>query len=215
MKKYIPYGIIIVMAVVLFYSIERCTFNGRASLQNATALQDTVTYFANKMGTQTATIKALSVNSKQLEALVLQKDTQLAEAALNFAKVHTIVKFKTIAKVDTVYVAFEGLPTPDTLPQFNREGAVFDKWYSFNYKVNNNGLTLADLTMNTETAVVTGIKRKWFLGKETLVTDVSNTNPHITVTQLKAAEVKLPVPWYKKWYVWMAAGAVGGFFVAK
>lgn len=213
MKKYIPYAVILVLAIALFYSIERCTFNRRTSAGNSMALQDTVAYFANKMGTQTATIKALSVNRKQLEALVLNRDRQLAQTAAEFAKVHTVVKFKTVAKVDTVYVAFED--TPDSLPKFNRQGAVFDKWYSFDYKVDTNGLALANLSMQTETAVVTGIKRKWFLGKETLVTDVSNTNPYIMVTQLKAAEVNLPVPWYKKWYVWLAAGAVGGVFIAR
>ena len=32
---------------------------------------------------------------------------------------------------------------------------------------------------------------------------------------MTAAEVVVIVPWYKKWYVWLAAGAVTGFVIAK
>jgi hypothetical protein len=48
------------------------------------------------------------------------------------------------------------------------------------------------------------------LGKESLITDVTNTNPHITVSKLKSLEVVVPSPWYKKWYVWLGAGLIGG-----
>lgn len=211
MKKYIPHAIILTMAVVLFFSIERCTYNGRALSQNTIALADTVTYFNNALGTQTASVKTLSVDNRQLRDLVTARNSQLATMAAGFAGVHTVVKYKSEVKVDTVYVAFEA---KDTLPAFEHKGAVFDEWYSFNYNVNNNGLALSNLSLQTETGIITGVKRKWFLGKETLVTDVSNTNPYITVTQLSAAEVSLPVPWYKKWYVWLGAGVIGGFALA-
>ena len=67
----------------------------------------------------------------------------------------------------------------------------------------------------TETTIITGSKRKWFLGKEIYTTDITNSNPHIEITQLKAAEVIIPEPWYKKWYVWFAAGLAGGIFAIK
>lgn len=61
----------------------------------------------------------------------------------------------------------------------------------------------------------TGTKRKWFLGKETLTTDITSDNPYLKVTEITSAEVTVPTPWYKKWYVWAAVGAAGGFFIAK
>ncbi|KOS06988.1 hypothetical protein AM493_13820 [Flavobacterium akiainvivens] len=197
---------------MLILSIQRCTYNGSRLAVSSATLADTVTYFTNTLGTKTATIKTLSADKDLLNALVLKKDRQLAETASNFAKVHTVVTYKAEVKVDTVYVPFDN--RAGTLPAFERSGAVFNKWYSFDYKADSAGIALANLSMQTETAIVTGIKRKWFLGKETLVTDVSNTNPYITVTDLKAAEVSVPTPWYKKWYVWLAAGVAGGFVLA-
>jgi hypothetical protein len=213
MKKYFPYIMVVVLVVLLLLSIQRCTYNRTLGSGNAAALTDTVAYFTNKLGTQTASIKTLLADKQQLASLILAKDKQLSALASEFANVHAVVKYKTVTAVDTVYIAY-ARPL-DTLPAFERNGAVFNPWYSFDYKVKNNGLNLANLTMQTETAVITGVKRNWFLGKETLVTDVTNTNPYVTVTNLKAAEVTLPVPWYKKWYVWLAAGAVGGFLMAK
>lgn len=212
MTKYIPHIFILALAIALVFSIERCTYNSRALSRNIAALADTLTYYTNALGTQTASVKTLSTDNRQLKALVTNRDKQLVAMAAGFARVHTVVKYKSEVKIDTVYVAFEA---KDTLPHFKYTGAVFDKWYSFNYDVDNNGLALANLSLQTETGIVTGVKRKWFLGKETLVTDVSNTNPYITVTQLKAAEIALPVPWYRKWYVWLGAGVVGGIVLAR
>jgi hypothetical protein len=213
MKKYIPHAIILAMAVLLLYSMERCSHHGSALRHNSAALADTVAYFNNAMGTQTATVKTLMAGKQELESIVIARDKQLAQAASHFARVNTVVKYKTSIEVDTVYVAFNA--KPDSLPAYNHAGAVFDKWYSFDYNINNRGLQLTNLSLQTETAVVTGIKRKWFLGTQTLTTDVSNTNPYITVIQLQAAEVTLPVPVYKKWYVWLGAGLLGGFILAK
>ncbi len=213
MKKYIPYAIMVIMSIAVFNSMQRCTYSQKALQANTAAMADTVTYFTNKIGMQTASIQALVLEKEQMQQIMTRKDSQLAGMSAEFVKVHTVVKFKTIAKVDTVFVAFQD--KADTLPAFKQQGAVFDKWYSFDYKVDANGLSLANLSMQSETAVVTGIKRKWFLGRETLITDVSETNPYINISQLKAAEVSLPAPWYKKWYVWLAAGAVGGVLIAR
>ena len=81
------------------------------------------------------------------------------------------------------------------------------------YRVTNDSLIIHPFSTWTETTVISGFKRKWFLGRQTLVTDVTNTNPYIEVTAIKAAYVIVPEPWYKKWYVWLAAGFVTGIAV--
>ena len=70
------------------------------------------------------------------------------------------------------------------------------------YTVTPDSLTIAPLSVFTETAVITGYKRKWFLGKESLVTEVTHTNPYITTPKINSAEVILPSQWYKKWFIW-------------
>jgi len=213
MKKYVPYFVMLSLILALLFSIQRCNYNKQLWATSATAVTDTVAYFKNTMGGQTASIKTLEVNNRQLQALVTGKDSRLAAMAQEFSNVHTVIKYKNIISVDTVYAAYS-LPL-DTLPHFERSGAVFNEWYNFEYKVNNSGLKLSNLSMRTETAVITGIKRKWFLGKETLTTDITNTNPYVSITTVKAAEVIVPEPWYKKWYLWLAAGIAGGFVLSK
>jgi len=83
------------------------------------------------------------------------------------------------------------------------------------YRVTNDSLQVPQFTTHTETAVMTGTKRKWFLGKQTLVTDVTNTNPHITVTGITSAELAVPEPWYRKWYFWGGLGVLGGVLIAR
>ena len=213
MKKYIPYIIILLLAVLLFLSVDKCSHEYSQGISNANALTDTITHFTNRLGTQTASIAMLEFDNRQLKNVVLSKDRQLQALISEFSKVHTVVKYKTQTVLDTVFVAYK--QPLDSLPVFERAGTVSDKWYGFNYRTNNNGLIISDFTMQTETTILTGTKRKWFLGKETLIADVINTNPYITVTDIKAAEVTITVPWYKKWYVWLAAGILGGFAAAK
>lgn len=211
MKKYIPYIIIIVLAVLLLLSVQRCSYNARVGNDNAAAVVDTVTYFTNKLGTETASNKTLQVDKKQLQSLVLDKDNELAALAKEFSKVHTIVKAETKMQIDTVKVAYE-TPAPC---DFERTGKVLEKWYSFGYASTQNGFTVDNLNVPITLTAITGAKRKWFLGKETLTTDVTIDNPNVKVTGITAAELTVPVPWYKKWYVWAAAGLVGGALIVK
>ncbi|RYD86366.1 MAG: hypothetical protein EOP54_30470 [Sphingobacteriales bacterium] len=211
MKKYIPHIIIIALVVALLFSLQRCAYNKRVGTDNAVTLTDTVQHYINTLGTQSASIKTLQADKAGLKTLLLDKDAALAALAGEFAKVHTIVKAETVFKADTITVAYT-----DTIPcDFDRSGSVLDEWYSFRYTSNQKGFKIDSLTIPNSITVITGTKRKWFLGKETLTTDITNTNPYIIVTHIKAAELTVPVPWYKKWYVWLAAGAVGGFVIAK
>lgn len=211
MKKYIPYIIIAVLAVLLFFSVERCTYNARKGNDNAAAVLDTVTYFTNKLGTKTASIATLQLDKKQLQSLVLDKDKELAALASEFSKVRTVVKAEGRMQIDSIPVPY-AVPIPC---DFERSGEVLDKWYSFGYNSTQNGFKIENLQVPNTITVITGTKRKWFLGKETVTTDITNSNPHIKVIDLKAAEVVVPVPFYKKWYVWLATGALGGYLLTR
>lgn len=199
---------------LLLLAIYQYHLNGKIkglADSNALALSDSITSYNNKLGTKTATIKTLRIEKKQLESIMLQKDMELATLAKEFSTLNSVVKYKAITKVDTIIIKY-----PDTLPcNFEVNGSKNNDWYSFNYKSNQYGLEIDSLKTKTETTIITGSKRKWFLGKEIYTTDITNSNPHIEITQLKAAEVIIPQPWYKKWYVWFAAGLVSGIFTIK
>jgi len=211
MKYNIKNIIIAVLAAALFFSFGKCGFDRGLNTTNASAVSDTVRYHQNKLNGITATVHTLQMENNRVKNALLQKDKELAALASEFSKVHYLIKYSTVTTYDTIAVVFE-----DTVPcVFERSGPVVNDWYKFNYKVDQKGFKVDSLIIPNTATVITGVKRKWFLGKETLVTDITNTNPHIKVTGITAAEVILPQPWFKKWYIWAIIGGAGGFFAAK
>jgi hypothetical protein len=203
--------IAIVLGIALLFAVKKCSDVHDINVVTRGALNDTVRYYQNKLGTVTAGKNTLQLDKKQLQDLLLKKDKEMAALASEFAKVHSVTKYSTKTVYDTIAVPFK-----DTVPcVFVRADKVREKWYGFNYKVNQKGFVIDSLTIPNTATVITGTKRKWFLGKETVTTDITNTNPYIKVTDITSAEVILPAPWYKKWWLWAAAGAVSGFMVAK
>lgn len=211
MKTPIQNLIIAALVIALLFALQKCSSVQRNSRANALALTDSIRYFTNALGTQTASIRTLKTDKNQLEELLLDKDRELQQLSKNFSKVHAVTKYQTVTKYDTIIIAYH-----DTVPcAFNREGIVQNEWYLLRYRADQKGIAIDALTLPNETTVITGTKRNWFLGRETLLTEVTNTNPYVKVTELKSAEVVLPVPVYKKWYVWLGAGLAGGYLLSK
>jgi hypothetical protein len=189
--------------------MQTCSFHKSHADSNLEAIIDTVKHFKNKLGTQTASINTLQLDKEQLQKVILDKDAELAKLAKEFLKVNTITKYKTVMQIDTIRIAYK-----DTVPCiFERTGEVKKDWYRFSYKSNQKGIQIDSLSTWTSTTSITGFKRKWFLGKQTAVTDITNTNPYIKVIEMKSVEVVVPEPWYKKWYTWLAAGLIVGFSI--
>ena len=205
MRNYTYPAIIIILMLMLLFSVGRCRFNMQNADANFSALADSITHFTNRLGTQSASIKTLQMDKLQLEETVIEKDKQLAALTKKFSQVKTIVQYSQLIKYDTITVRYK-----DSVPcTFKRLGNLSTKWYCFNYTATQSGFIIDSLSINNQATVITGFKRSWFLGKETLVTDVTNTNPYVKVTTLNSVEVVVPSPWYKKWYVWLGAGIVG------
>ncbi len=200
----------------LIYQCERSAEYKELSEANMQALTDTVTHYRNALGTQTASIKTLQLDRQQLQKVLVEKDSELKALVKGFAKVNNVTNFKSDIEFEPIAIAYDEpiqLNTADSTVRFMRTGTVFNKWYSLSYKLDNDSIVIHPFTTYTETTVITGLKRKWLLGRQTLTTDITNTNPYITVTQIKAAETTVPVPWYKKWYIWLGAGVIGGLLV--
>lgn len=209
MKTKTLYIIIAGLVLSLLFSFVNCSRERTTSNDNMAALTDTVTHYKNALGTQTASVKTLELDKKQANNLLLKKDAQLAALVKEFAKVHYVTKYVTTTRIDTISVAFT-----DTIPcVFERTDTIKRKWYSFTYSVNQNGLKIDSLQFKNTATVISGVKRKWFLGKETLFTEITNTNPYIKVNEIKAAEISLPTPIYKKWWVWLGMGLAGGVLI--
>ncbi len=207
----ILYIIIALLAVLLFASFRECSSRTSLADSNLDALTDSVTYYKNRLGTTTASKATLQVSNRQLQDYVIKKDAEIQQLAKEFARVTHVVKADAKLQIDSITVPY-AVPVPC---DFKRRGSVKDKWYTFTYASDQNGFKIDSLTIPVSVGVITGAKRKWFLGAEKVTTDVTFNNPNVQVTDLKAAELVLHTPWHKKWYVWAVVGAVGGFLISQ
>lgn len=211
MKKYIPYIVIALLVLLLLAACQECSKRDKITNKNLEALTDSIQFYKNSIGTQTASIRTLQLDKNQLQKIVINKDNELASLAKEFSKIRTAVKFQTVTQFDTIQIIYK-----DTVPYiFDRSGKVSDKWYSFKYSSDQSGVKIDSFKTWTSANVITGTKRKWLLGEQTVKTDIILSNPHMSVTSITAAEVTIPTPWYRKWYVWLAVGAAGGFIATK
>jgi hypothetical protein len=216
MKNYIPIVVIAVLTIALMHQCGRAdAISNRANANNA-AFTDTISYYKNSLGTTTASVKTLKLEKNQLASAILDKDAKLQKLVQDFVKLKSVAAFKSTVQFDTINAAFDNpilSDANDTLTRFERSGIAAGAWFRLGYRVNNDSLIISPFTTWTETTVITGFKKTWLLGKQTAVTDIINTNPHIDITSIRAAQVVVPEPWYKKWYVWLAAGVAGGLLV--
>lgn len=178
---------------------------------NISTLSDSVVYYKNQLGSQTASIKTLQLNQQGFKDIILKKDKELMALAKKFRQINAIVKYKTVLQTDTIFIPFS--KSLDSLPRFERSGTKSSPLYSLSYKINNDSLTLSSFSTYTNTHIITGVKQKWLLGKQIVTTDITNSNPYITATNITSAQITITQPWYKRWYVWLAAGISGGLLI--
>ena len=175
------------------------------------AFTDATNHFKNKLGTITATKKVLELEKKDLKELIYSQDTTLNALRKEFAKVKTIVKTKTIVIIDSIPVPFEVRVPCD----FERKGKHLDKWLQFDYAVNQDGFKISDFTIPNEQTTITGFKRSWFLGRQSYVTDITNTNPYIKIVEVKTIQVVVPKRFYDTRLFNIGVGFIGGVLLTK
>ncbi|HMI07108.1 MAG TPA: hypothetical protein VK528_06160, partial [Flavobacterium sp.] len=142
------------------------------------------------------------------------KDKELQKLTGRFSKVTSITTIKAQAKLDSAIAVFD---TPIVLrpaqsdstktESFERVGTVWEDWFCANYRIDNKGIILTQVTGDISVTTVTGFKRKWFLGKTTAVTDVTPTSKNVTVLQIQSTEVIVPRTWWKE----IASFAIGAY----
>lgn len=206
--KVTPYAIIVALSLLLFKQCEKSKRLSEFALNESSKVE----LYKNKIGTLTATVKAAELTEKELKKLILQKNDSLKKLASEFKKVQYITVVKEVIKIDSVKVPFE-VQIPR---EFERLGKYdTDSHFRFNYVLNQTGFSIYDITIPNEQTVITGLKRKWIFGKQTLHTDITNSNPYIHTKEIQTIVVPVKVEWYNNKLVWFGLGAVGGIMIAK
>ena len=201
---------IFIAIVLLCMLFSQCSEKYRLQT-NLTALSTENSSYKNKLGTVTMQNATLQLTKKELQKTVIDKDHKIKVLSAGFHAIQYITTIKTNTKTDTIKIPFEK-PIPCN---FVREGAVFKEWFSLGYKIDSLGLTIEPISIPNEQIIITGFKRKWFLGKTTAVTEVSNTNPLIEIQDVHSFETLLPKHWYDSKLLWLTAGLLTGAILIK
>lgn len=209
MKNKTPWAIALILLVFGIYQCDRRKQEAGIYNSNLKVERESVKFFRNSNNKLTASNGVLQLEKNYLKNEVVKKDAEISAMVKEFASIKSVIKIQDRIIVDSIEVPYE-VPVPHI---FERIGKLNNDWYAFSYKSNEKGFEIDSLVIPNETNIVTGTKRKWFFGAETLTTDVTNTNPYIKVQDIQSSEVIIKVPWYKKWYVWLAAGAVTGILL--
>jgi len=204
-------ALIIGLLIALVLSIYLCSNNKKLIEPQNIALLDTTNYFKNKLGTITATKKVLELEKKDLKELLYSKDSTLNILRKELSKVKTIIQTQTITKIDTVFVPFEVREPFD----FERKGKHQKEWFQFNYTIDQSGKSFTDFTIPNKQTIVTGFKQKWFLGKQTYTTDITNSNPYVNTVEVQTIQVVVPKRFYDTRLFNIGVGFLGGMLVGR
>jgi len=211
-RKDFIYGTILLL--VILFSVFQCNKRIDAenrSISNLKALKDTVVHYNNAIGTQTAKVTSLQLTNKELKASLTETEKKLVKP---FHKVNSVVTAGVKVNIPVDPIVFDkpiipkGTPCDSLYGNFERSGAVFNKNYEFGYKLTNDSLYVEPFSTSSDITIVTGLQRKWFWGRSTLVTEVTPTNPTWTINEVSGKSVKEPVKWYNTTLFKMAVGAI-------
>jgi hypothetical protein len=197
----------VILCCLLF---QQCSEKHRLQ-GNVTALTTENKIFKNQLGTETIQNARLLLTNDELKKYVIEKDEKIKTLSKGFAKVNTILKTQTITQIDTIKIPFES-PVPC---RFFREGSIHKDWFSLDYKADSTGVVVENLKIPNEQIIITGFKRKWFFGKQTAITEVTNTNPLVKNVDLKSYETTVPKKWYESKILWLGAGLITGALIVK
>lgn len=150
----------------------------------------------------------LVTSSKTITYDKVPKKTELTK---QFSKVKTIIKIVERVRIDTVNVVYH-----DSVPcKFERKGAIVNEDYSLDYKSNQKGITIVNLTVNDSLEIVAGTKRKWFLGKTTDYVDISHSNKKIITDKVIHFEIKPKKKFWETTVFKVGIGVLGGALLIK
>ena len=183
----------------------------KVQLANINALNKENTFYKLKNGQLVTSVEVLSYDKTQLKNSILLKDKKIKELIDKFNKVKSVTRYITVTKLDTIELRYK-----DTVPcVFERKDSVLKEWYHIAYKSNQKGIEITELSIPDSVMVVTGFKRKWFLGKQTQTTDISHANPFVQTNQIQHIEVVTPKKWYDTNLFKMGIGFIGGVLIMR
>ena len=183
----------------------------KVQLANINALNKENTFYKLKNGQLVTSVEVLSYDKAQLKNSIVLKDKRIKELIDKFNKIKSVTRYITVTKFDTIELRYK-----DTVPcVFDRQDKISKQWYNIAYKSNQKGISITELSIPDSVIVVSGIKRKWFLGKQTQTADITHSNPFVETKQIQHIEVVTPKKWYDTNLFKIGIGFIGGALISR
>lgn len=206
-KQTMLYITILVLFAMLF---SKCQ-NEKVQLATIKALTKENTSYKLKNNQLVVSSEILNAKNKKQAIEIIGSNESIKELTTKFSKVKSITKYIEKLKIDTVKVVYK-----DTVPfTFEKQGNIANSDYSLNYKSNQKGISITDLVIENDITIVTGLKRKWFLGKETQTIDITNSNKLIKIGELKQVDVTPKKRFYETTLFKVGIGILAGTLITR
>ena len=203
--------VLLISCLVLVSQLFQKCESEKLQLANVEALNSQSKVYKLKNGQLVTSVETLSYSNSQLKNSIVMKDKKVKELTNKFSKVQSLTKYVTNTKFDTIELRYK-----DTVPcVFERKDKVVKEWYNIAYKSNQKGIEITELSIPDSVIVVTGIKRKWFLGKQTQTTDITHANPFVQTNNVQHIEVVTQKKWYDTFLFKVGLGFIGGVLITK
>ena len=189
MKRDFLYLIAFLVLIFSFVGHYSNSLETMDNLKNSiNVLNDSVTYYTNALGQEVATKRALIGEKKVLNTVLLAKkeeNKRLTEALKGFKKVKTANLISTETKIEKVFI-----PYKDTVAcVFDQDFSLQNKYFSIAGNSDQYGIKINSLLIPNKQTIVVGKKRTGFFRSEYKI-EVTNSNPHIRVTELESYNFK-------------------------
>ena len=190
LSKILPYVIITVLCFVIFRQCDskNQSDNSQESVQEF--LNDSITYYKNRLGQQVAEKRAIQGDKQALEILLskqIDSTGQLKSLVWKFRKVQSAGNITQATRIDTIEIPYE-VPLP---VHFTREFSKQTDYYSITGKANQNGVSLEKIEIPNTLSFAIGKKRTGFFNSEYRIEAV-NSNPYIQTTGLDSYTLDVP-----------------------
>lgn len=197
--------IVFLVMGVLIYQLNTSKAHYKEMYKNnELARQDTIKYYQTQNGRFAAERRAFIADKKELIA----SNDSLKDVIKNI-KPEVVTVVKIVTKIDTVKIPFEK-PIPIS---FHRTWDHNTKWFSINGDVDQNGVTIADLSLPDKIDFVGGWKKQGWFKPDIPTVRVVNSNPHVQISNMEGYMFDQKVPLLKSKGFNIAVGVGLGFLI--
>jgi len=204
MKGYINWvgGALLFALIVIFYSTcNKYKYNYEEQSSLITAFQDSIKYYKDKDGKNSAEIALLEGSKDNLLKIIGKSDAHLTKLLKKGASSGTV--FNQTTKFDTVVTIQRD--TVNSLVEFNK--SIKNNWIDLSVKVKDDSLLTSLQTTDSLSVSFQKVKQGFLKPKKSVVV-VTNANPYVNTTGLRSFDIPKKNNKIKFWFgVGIGAGA--------